>query len=149
MKTRLILPPVGKIYKTLEEISGAIFRITIGVILIPHGAQKLFGWFGGSFESTANFFASVGYPAPEVLTSIVGSLEFFGGICLIIGFFTRPFAFAIFVFMVLAVQFHMKNGFFWMEHGFEYPLLLAVSALFVFIRGGGQHSLDAKIGKEF
>jgi putative oxidoreductase len=80
----------------------------------------------------------------------VGITEFFGGLCLVLGFLTRPAAAAATILLtVAAVKVHLPNGFFWSNGGWEYPVLWALMALAVFFRGGGEFSLDARIGREF
>ena len=78
----------------------------------------------------------------------LGSLEFFGGILLALGLFTRPLAAAVVVFMAIAVLHHLPSSFFWPDGGVEYPLLWGVVALSFAVRGGGRYSFDAKLGRE-
>jgi putative oxidoreductase len=116
---------------------------------MPHGAQKLFGLFGGyGPEATGQFFASkLGLPASFAV--LAGSIEFFGGLALALGLLTRPAAALVFGLMAVAVvQVHLPNGYFWTDGGFEYPLLWAILALSYVVKGGGRYSLDAKIGRE-
>lgn len=146
----LIIPRLGRLYAAADTVTWLALRVTTGALLIPHGAQKLFGAFGGGgISGTAGFFESVGYGAPTLMALLVGLVEFFGGICLVLGFLTRPAAFAVAVFMAFAVQFHLGNGLFWTAKGYEYPLLWGVVALFFAVRGGGVLSLDRKMGREF
>jgi putative oxidoreductase len=85
---------------------------------------------------------------PATWATLIALIEFFGGLCLALGLFTRPVAIAIFIFLVNAALFHSAFGFFWTDKGFEYPMLWAVAALFFAIKGGGPLSLDRKIGRE-
>ncbi len=148
--TKLIIPQLAPLYTAFQSITWLGLRVATGALLIPHGAQKLFGAFGGGgLEGTAKFFESVGYSSPGLFAFLVGAVEFFGGLCLVLGLFTRPAAIAVAVFMVFAVQFHSANGFFWVAKGFEYPLLWGMAALFFAARGGGALSLDRKLGREF
>jgi putative oxidoreductase len=117
---------------------------------VPHGAQKLFGWFGGSgVEATGQFFAAkLGLPASLAL--VAGVIEFFGGLALAAGVLTRPVAALVFGLMaVAAVQVHLPAGFFWTDGGYEYPLLWSIVALSYVIRGGGRYSVDALVAREF
>ena len=119
-------------------------------ILIPHGLQKLFGAFGGmGFAGNAALFDRIGFTPGIFWGTLVGCTELIGGILLVLGLFTRFAAAAVLIFMVVAVKFtSARGGFFWSTQGFEYPLLIAVCALFFLIRGGGCCSLDGAIGRE-
>ncbi len=126
-----------------------MLRVTAGLLLVPHGAQKLFGWFGGyGIEATGQFFAAkLGLPASFAL--LAGLIEFVGGLLLAAGLATRAVAALITGVMAVAVvQVHLANGFFWTDGGFEYPLLWGVVALCFVIRGAGRFSLDATLGHE-
>lgn len=145
----LLVPGLAPVYAALDDIAWLGLRAVTGALLLPHGAQKLFGAFGGGgLEGTAKFFESVGYAAPSFMALLVGVVEFFGGLCLIFGFLTRPAAVAVAIFMAFAVQFHAANGFFWTAKGFEYPVLWGMAAIFFAVRGGGVFSLDRKLGRE-
>jgi putative oxidoreductase len=145
-----ILPFLVPLERALSPLADPLIRITTGLLLLPHGAQKLFGAFGGyGLEATGQFFASkLGLPASLAL--IAGLIEFFGGIALALGFLTRPSAALIAGMMDVAVfAVHLGLGFFWTEGGFEYPLFWGIVALYFVIRGGGSYSLDHLIGYEF
>lgn len=123
-------------------------RVGVGLLLVPHGMQKLFGMFGGGgLSGTATFLGSVGYPAPYFLALLIGIVEFFGGLALAAGFMTRAAAFSVAVFMAFAVLFHLPNGIFWTAKGFEYPLLWGLAALFFVAHGGGVMSVDRAMGR--
>ena len=138
------LAPISR----LSTLADPIVRITAGLLLIPHGAQKLFGWFGGyGLTATGQFFESQLGMSPGVLVAAAaGSVEFFGGIALVLGLLTRPAAAAVAVLMGVALSVHVPNGFFWTDGGVEYPLMWGLIALAIFLRGGGQYSLDARFG---
>jgi putative oxidoreductase len=123
-------------------------RIITGLLLIPHGAQKLFGWFGGhGLVATGQFFESALGMSPGLLwASLAGLAEFFGGLALVLGLLTRPAALAVAVVMAVALTVHLPQGFFWNEGGYEYPLMWGILALAIFLRGGGAYSLDARFG---
>jgi putative oxidoreductase len=124
-------------------------RVAAGLMLLPHGAQKLFGWFGGyGVDATGQFFAAkLGLPASFAL--LAGLIEVFGGLALAAGFLTRAAAALVFGLMAVAIIWvHLPVGYFWMTGGFEYPLMWAVVALAFVFRGGGAYSLDALIGRE-
>lgn len=146
---RLVFPALGTVYRKFESIAWLALRITTGLLLVPHGAQKLFGSFGGGgLSGTASFLEQVGYSSPGLLALAIGIVEFFGGLMIAFGFLTRPAATAVVVFMIGAVSFHLGNGFFWTAKGYEYPLLWGVAALFFAIKGGGAYSIDNMLKRE-
>ncbi len=148
-RRRFVLPFLEPFYRSLAPYTEALIRVVAGLNLVPHGAQKLFGAFGGGgLAGSAQFLESVGYAPGMVWAVVLGSLEFFGGILLALGLLTRPVAAAVAVFMLMAVLFHLSNGFFWSDGGIEYPLLWGTVALAFAIRGGGRYSLDSSIGRE-
>lgn len=149
-KERLILPALGPFYRSAAPYAWPLIRVVAGVNLIPHGLQKLFGWFGGKgMEATTQFFAASGYEPAVLWVWLVALTEVVGGLFLAIGLLTRPAAFAVAVFLFTAVAHHLPNGFFWPQGGYEYPLLWGVVALAFVIRGGGPLSVDRLIGRAF
>lgn len=145
-----IIPAAALLSRALSPLAEPLVRVATGLILVPHGAQKLFGWFGGyGIEATGQFFATqLGLPAGLAL--LAGLIEFAGGLALAAGLLTRPVAALVAGLMGVAVlQVHLGAGFFWTAGGFEYPLLWGIVALSFVIRGGGRFSLDALIGREF
>lgn len=149
--SKLYVPALAPLYNRLSEWSYPFARFVIGAVLVPHGMQKLFGAFGGGgLEGTVNYFAKIGLHPSHPLAYLVTGIEFFGGICIAIGFLTRPAALLFAVEMMVASFYvHLPNGFFWSKGGLEYPLLWGLLALAIVVRGGGKYSVDAKIGKEF
>lgn len=147
-----ILPAFAPLYQSLSRFAEPMMRATVGLLLMPHGAQKLFGWFGGyGLEGTAGFFAgNLGLEPGLFWAGLVGGVEFFGGLFLAVGFLTRPVAAAIAVVMAVAVfRVHLGAGFFWTEGGYEYPLMWGLLALGFALRGAGAYSIDGRIGREF
>ena len=149
--TRLFIPVLGGFYDAVSGLGYPLIRFFTGLILMPHGAGKLFGWFGGrGIEGTAAGFAKMGLEPALPLATLVGMTEFFGGLFLAIGLLTRPAALGMIAIMAVAVfQVHLKNGFFWFNGGYEYPLLWGIIGIAILFRGGGALSVDRKIGKEF
>ncbi len=144
-----IIPAVGALANSLSPFAEPMVRVAAGLLLVPHGAQKLFGWFGGyGLEATGQFFATkLGLPPSFAL--LAGLIEFVGGFMLAAGLLTRAVAALVFGVMAVAVLLvHLPAGFFWTSGGYEYPLLWGVVALAYVIRGGGRYSLDAVIGRE-
>ncbi|WP_339777500.1 DoxX family protein [uncultured Thalassospira sp.] len=148
--TRPVIPALGKVWTALEPLSWLIVRVTTGILLMPHGAGKLFGLFGGyGLEGTGGYFDSIGFHPGYLFALLVGLLEFFGGALLVLGLLTRPVAAAVVVFMGVAFFIHLPNGYAWINAGFEMPVLWGMMALSIVIRGGGKISLDRKLGFEF
>ena len=146
---RPIIPALAPLTNALAPLGEPLVRIAAGLLLIPHGAQKLFGAFGGyGLEATGQFFATkLGLPASFAL--IAGLIEVVGGLFLAAGFLTRPAAALITGFMVVALTVHLPAGFFWTDGGYEYPLLWAIVAFSFVLRGAGRYSVDAAIKREF
>jgi putative oxidoreductase len=148
--TRYYFPALAGFYDRFSPCALTALRIALGLILIPHGAQKLFGAFGGmGYEKFVALFDKLGYKPAIFWLSLVACTEFFGGILLVLGLFTRLAALAVVIFMIVAVQFTSAKGFFWTAGGLEYSLLILFVALVFLVRGGGCFSLDQKIGREF
>ncbi len=144
-----IVPAFSSITGALSPFAEPLLRVAAGLMLVPHGAQKLFGWFGGyGIDATGQFFATkLGLPASLAL--VTGMIEFFGGLALAAGLATRAVAALVFGLMAVAVvKVHLPVGYFWTDGGYEYPLLWGIVALSYVIRGGGRYSVDALIGRE-
>lgn len=144
---------IRKLLATNDDILQLILRLTLGIVIFPHGAQKLLGWFGGGgFSATMQGMTGMGLPA--VIVFLVIMAESFGALGLITGFLTRFSAFGISLVMLGAIfTVHAKVGFFmnWMGQqqgeGFEYHLLVLGIALVLMIRGGGKFSVDGAVTK--
>lgn len=144
-----------RILLTRDTWSLTIVRVFLGLIILPHGAQKLFGWFGG--HGAAAFmqaFESVS-ALPGWLGWLVIIIEFIGSLCLILGFWTRVWALSfigLFVGIILTV--HIPNGFFmnWSGsqagEGFEYHLLVIGMAWALAMGGAGRLSIDQTMASE-
>lgn len=144
-----LIPAIAVITDGLSPFAEPLVRATTGLLLMPHGAQKLFGLFGGyGLDATGQFFATkLGLPASFAL--LAGLIEFAGGLMLAVGLATRAAAALVVGMMTVAVfGVHLGNGFFWTSGGFEYPLMWGIVALSFVVRGGGRFSLDARIGHE-
>ena len=137
---------------TDDSLDPLILRVFLGLVMFPHGAQKLLGWYGGfGFDGTMNHFTqNMGIPWILALLVIVG--ESFGAVALIIGMCTRLAAFGIFCIMTGAIYMvHWPHGFFmnWFGkqagEGFEYHLAMIAISLALMLRGGGVCSIDGAI----
>jgi putative oxidoreductase len=150
-KSRLYIPALGQTYESLAPYAELLLRAGLGAILVVHGLQKFFGWFGGAgIERTAQLLEKFGYPAPIFLTYLIASLEAFGGALLVVGLFVRPVAFAMVVFMLFAVHYTSVNsGFIWFRGGSEYSLAILFISFYYLVNGAGPLSLDHKRGREF
>ncbi|HWF13346.1 MAG TPA: DoxX family protein [Candidatus Acidoferrales bacterium] len=128
-----------------------LIRIVAGGVMLPHGMQKMFGWFGGAgFAGTIHGFGQRGFPAPLVFLVIMA--EFFGSIGLIVGFLSRIAALGIAIDMtVAAITVTSKFGMFinWAGkqkgEGMEYQLLMIGMTLAIVIAGGGALSVDRAV----
>ncbi len=138
-----------KIVNTSDDSTLTVLRLVMGIVFFAHGAQKVFGWFGGyGFNGTMGFFTQqLGIPAPFAFLAIMA--EFLGGLGLIVGFLGRIAAFGIMCNMLVAVyMIHRHVGFFmnWSGsqkgEGYEYHLLALVIGLVILIKGSGAFSID-------
>jgi len=142
-------------FRTEDTWQNLLVRVTLGAVIFPHGAMKLFGWFGGyGVLATIDAF-SKSYHIPAFWTLLVIAAESFGALGLIFGFATRLCAFGIFCDMIGAICLvHWPNGFFmnWFGkqpgEGFEYHLLAIGMALALMIAGAGSLSVDNLIAKK-
>ena len=142
---------MGALLHTEDDFGLFIARITLGVVMLPHGLQKLLGLFGGAgFSGTVDFFVGSGLPAAVAILIIIG--ESFGALGLILGFLSRLAALGMTLIMLGAIfMVHLQYGFFmnWFGskagEGFEYHLLALGLSLVVLIKGGGKWSADRAI----
>jgi putative oxidoreductase len=148
-------PILWGLLQTRDDILPLVLRLTLGVVMFPHGAQKMLGWFGGpGFQGTIS--AMQAYSGiPPFVTTLVIVAEFFGSLGLIAGFLTRLSALGIGAVMVGAIFLaHLPFGFFmnWggnqQGEGYEYHLLAIGLALALIIRGGGAWSLDYLLSRQ-
>jgi putative oxidoreductase len=129
------------------DIALLIFRVVIGLTLAGHGAQKLFGWFGGPGPvRLRQGFEKQGYKPAWFWASLAIVGELGGGLSLALGFLTPLGAAGIFGAMVMAARTHWKNGFFLQKGGYEYALTLAIASLTIGLVGPGSYALDALFG---
>ena len=139
-----------------QNNTALIARLALGIVLFPHGAQKLLGWFGGyGFEGTMGFLTGAA-GLPYIIALLVILIEFFGALFLIFGFSTRLAAIGVIAnFIGVVATSHLNNSFFmnWYKQpnqgeGLEYFILLFGLAMISLIAGGGKASIDAAITKK-
>jgi putative oxidoreductase len=129
------------------DLALLVLRLVVGLFFVGHGAQKLFGTFGGhGIHGTAGFFESIGITPGKRNAQAAGWSEFLGGALLALGLFTPLAALLIISVMTTAIlSVHVKNGPWVTESGYEYNLVLIASA-FVVAANPGDWSLDAAFG---
>ena len=140
---------IQNITRTSSGWASTILRIPVGLILMAHGAQKLFGAFGGyGLEGTGQWMASIGLEPGYLMALLAGSAEFFGGLALVIGLLVRPAGIALAFTMLIAIfSVHFSNGLFMANNGYEYALTLLVACLSLALSGAGALSVDKLISK--
>ena len=141
-------------FQTDYSWAGLILRLTLGLVIFPHGAQKLLGWYGGyGFDGTLGFFTGkMGLPWLIAFLIIMG--ESFGSLGLLVGFLTRFSAASIGVIMLGAITLvHWPNGFFmnWFGkqagEGYEYHMLVLGISIALTVIGAGRWSVDQQIAE--
>lgn len=125
-------------------VAALVLRIPVGLILAAHGAQKLFGWFGGyGLEGTGQWMDSIGLSPGYLMALLAGGTEFFGGLALILGLLVRPASAALAFAMVIAIfSVHFQNGLFMSNNGYEFGLLLLAASVSLLFSGAGRASVD-------
>ena len=138
------------LFATSPSWAITVVRVTLGVIFFAHGAQKVFGWFGGyGLKGTVGYMVSIGLPL--IVAYAACFFELLGGIGLVLGLMTRLAALAIITVMIGAIaKAHWPHGFFlnWAlapgkGHGFEAHVAFIAMAAACLMAGGGALSLDA------
>lgn len=135
--------------KNENKWAGLVARLTLAIILFPHGAQKMLGLFGGfGFTGTMDFFTNVMH-LPWIIGFLVIIIEFIGSVSLLAGLGTRIWAILlIIVFLGIIFSAHIENGFFmnWSGNqkgeGYEFHVLIIGMALILLFTGSGQFSMD-------
>ena len=145
---------IQRLAVTEPQLSPLILRIVFAIVLWPHGAQKLLGFFGGYGYTPTMQHLTAEAGLPSLIAFLVIFLEFFGSLFILLGLFTRLVAIAqIILFMGMIVTAHLQFGFFmnWFGaqkgEGFEYHLLAIGLLVSLIVTGAGKLSLDGLIGK--
>lgn len=132
----------------LLDLGLFLIRVVFGLVFAAHGAQKLFGWFGGyGLAGTGGFMESLGFRPGKTFATAAALSEFVGGLLFALGFLgpVGP-ALMLSVMLVASITVHLKNGFFVATSGIEHPLLIATAAVGIALTGPGRYSLDAALG---
>ena len=125
-----------------------LIRLIFGLLMAAHGAQKLFGWFGGyGLTGTGGFFESLGFRPGRRFAFAAALSEFGGGWLFALGFLgpVGP-ALILAVMLVASISVHWRNGLFAATNGVEMPLLVATAVVGIALIGFGTYSLDAALG---
>lgn len=148
------LSPLRAILHTEQDTAATVLRLTLGLVMFPHGAQKLLGWFGGPGFSEAMSGLTQGAGLPSIVALIVILAESVGAVALLAGLFSRVAALLVGTVMIGAIFVaHLPYGFFmnWFGNqageGFEYHLLAIGLAIAIVIRGSGSFSLDRLLSR--
>ncbi|WP_312419026.1 DoxX family protein [Shinella sp.] len=142
-RPRLIIPKLGGLYAALHESAETILRVAAGLLLVTHGYGKIMNPFGA-----VGMVESLGFYPGFFWSPLLAATEFFGGILVAIGLFTRPAAFASMIVLAVTVYFHgvvKAEGLM----GAEKSILWTLIFLFFAVRGANSHSVDAKLGRQF
>ena len=145
-ETKLIFPGLADFYKSVSPIAYALVRVVVGIMFLMHVSGK---FKVGAAAVAANVMSKNGLEPALFFAYAVIILETVGGVCLIIGLFTRFFAAALAIEMAVALLFvHLSKGYAAGGGGYEYVLLIGAVLFAIAMRGGGQYSADRMIGKE-
>jgi putative oxidoreductase len=144
--TKLIYPGLAKFYETWTPIAATFVRVVVGIMFLMHVSIK---FKVGAAAVAANILAKNGIEPALACAYFIMALETVGGVCLIIGLFTRFFAAALAIEMLIALLFvHLPKGYAAGGGGYEYVLLIGAVCFVIAMRGGGPYSADKAIGKE-
>jgi putative oxidoreductase len=145
-QAKLMYPGLAGFYENMLPIAETFVRIVIGVMFLMHVSGKLSA---GPGAVAANMLAKNGLEPAMLWAHVIIFLELVGGICLIIGLFTRFFAAALAIEMLIALLVvHLSKGYAASGGGYEYVLLIGAACFLIAIRGGGPYSVDRVLGKE-
>ena len=121
-----------------------VLRIAAGGFLLPHGLGKLFGWFGGpGIEGFAAELQGFGLPHAAPLPALLALVQTLAGLAVALGLWTRWSSLLAAAFIAMTVWVGAPNGWFWMHHGIEYPLMWTLALVAIALLGAGPWSLDA------
>lgn len=142
-RSSLIVPAMAPVYNSTHDIVETILRLTAGILLVTHGFGKIINPFGA-----VGMVENLGFYPGVFWSPLLAATEFFGGIMVAIGLFTRPASFAAMIVLLVTVYFHgivQSQGL----AGAEKSILWAAIFLFFAVRGGNRHSVDARFSRTF
>jgi len=142
---KLLIPQLRSFYDWVNPLSWLLVRVTVGLMLLPHGWPK---FVAGISATAAATLAKRGIQPAEPLAVVLIALETLGGLCIALGLFTRFWAAAVTIEMAVITYQYLPAGFGWTKPGYEYPLMWGLIMLAVALRGGGPYSLDRLLGRE-
>ena len=144
---KLFLPFLQPLYDKAVPLSWLIVRVAVGWNLLVHGWGKIMV---GPTPGFLQAFADLGFTPPAFFFWSSFLIEMLGGICIILGLFTRFFAAAAAIEMacIAGNYWYSGNGFGWMKRGYEYAMLWGWICFAIALRGGGPYSLDRKLGRQ-
>ena len=126
-----------------HNLSMLILRLILGAIFVAHGAQKLFGMFGGiGIEGTTKMMEGLNFSYPHIYAFVWSSIEFFGGLFLAFGVLARYASILIVLIMSITIwKINLSYGFFIQNGGYEYNLLILLACMPIILTGGGKWSI--------
>jgi putative oxidoreductase len=152
----LIFPALGPIYQCLAPWAEAMLRVVVGLWMVPHGLRNTFGFFpttgvrAHSVTELASQLDRDGYRPGKLWAPMISFVQLVVGPLLALGLFTRPAAFAIFVFLLVTNIERWRVGrYFWNQLGLEYTVMWTVAAFYFVVHGGGRISLDRLLDRVF
>jgi putative oxidoreductase len=145
-EAKLMYPGLSGFYQSMTPVAETLVRVIVGAMFLMHVSGK---FKAGADAVAANVFAKNGLEPALTWAYVTMGLELIGGICLIIGLFTRFFAAAFAIEMLIALfAVHFAKGYAAGTGGYEYVLLIGAACFLIAIRGGGAYSVDRFLGKE-
>ena len=144
-QTKLLIPSLKPFYDAMLPLSWLVVRVAVGWNLAVHGYNKIMV---GPTDAFLKGFADLGFVPPALFWWSSFFIEMVGGIFIILGLFTRFFAAAVAIEMLIITITEWGNGFGWLHRGYEYTLLWGLVSFAIALRGGGPYSLDRKLGRE-
>ena len=155
--TPLFIPQVSSLYQSLAPWAEALLRAWVGLALVPHGLRNTFGMFpttgvrSRNLAELARQLDDDGYRPGKIWAPAISVTQLVGGPMLALGLLTRPVAFVILVFLLVANIERWRVGkYFWNQLGLEYTLMWTLAAFFFLVHGGGPISLDRLlVGRQF
>ena len=141
---RLWFPGLKPFYDAVIPLSWLVVRVAVGWNLVVHGWGKI----GGPTPAFLKAYVDLGFTPPTPWFWAAFFIEFVGGLALILGLFTRFFAAAAAIELLIITMVYWHTGFAWTRRGYEYTLMWGLICFAIALRGGGPYSLDRKLGRE-